>query len=375
VTGILVAPNAFKGSLSAIEAAAAMSAAVSVVLPRASIVARPMADGGDGSVEALIAAGFERVMVPISAPDGTAGGASIAMRDGLAVVELANTCGLVLTPAPLRDPMRRNTLALGQAVLGALDRGADEIVLAVGGSASTDGGVGLLVSLGARVVDARGQAVRPGGEWLADITGVDLTAVDPRLRNVRLTVATDVSSPLSGREGAAVVFAPQKGATPRQVQQLDAGLRSWAAVVERATHGDVSNAPGVGAAGGTAFAAVALLGADIVPGADYIAQMTGLDEALRDCDLALTGEGALDAQSLLGKGAVRIAREAHGHGVPSVMVCGRIDLEPDVLRGLGIRAWGSIVDIADDAADAMTRGAELLTRRTIEVLTPAERSL
>ena len=372
MTGILVAPNAFKGSLTALEAAAAMSAAVSIVLPDADIVARPIADGGDGSVEALIAAGFERVTVPITLPDGSAGTASIAMRENLAVVELANTCGLLLTPATRRDPLGSSTVGLGEAVLGALDLEPAEIVLAVGGSASTDGGVGLLVALGARVLDQRSRPVQPGGQWLADIVYIDLATIDPRLRGVRLTVATDVSSPLYGPLGAAVVFAPQKGATPAQVAHLDDGLRSWAEVVRNATHRDVSTEQGGGAAGGTAFAAVALLGAELVPGADAIARMTGLDEALGACDLVITGEGSLDGQSLLGKGAVHIAREAQQRRVPSLMVCGHIDLVPDVLCRLGVQAWGSIDEIADTPEDAMTRAAELLTRRTIEVLALVE---
>jgi glycerate kinase len=230
VRSIVVAPNAFKGSLSAVEAAAAMSAAAAVVFPEAGLLLRPLADGGDGSVDALLVAGFERSDVTVRLPDGRSGSVPIAVRGKEAVVELANSCGLVLTPERDRQPLTASTLGLADAVRGALDTGATRIVICVGGSASTDGGVGLLCGLGGRVLDADGRPVRPGGQWLSTIASIDLSGLDPRLADVDLLVTTDVTSPLTGPEGAAYVFAPQKGADPADVALLDDGLASWAAV-------------------------------------------------------------------------------------------------------------------------------------------------
>jgi len=367
VRRVVVAPNAFKGSLTASDAATAMGAAVALVHPEAEILARPLADGGDGSVEALLAAGYRRLEVAVRLPDGRLATAPIAMRDNEAVVELANTCGLVLTPEDQRDPMTASTLGLADAVRGALDAGATRIVLCVGGSASTDGGVGLLCGLGARVLDVDGNAVRPGGQWLASICSVDLTGLDPRLRHVDLLVATDVTSPLFGPDGAAFVFAPQKGASATEVDLLDEGLRSWAQVVARHTGRDVSTTPGAGAAGGTAFAAAALLDAALLPGAPFIAEAIGLDAALEGADLLITGEGSLDAQSLLGKGAVDAALRARALHIPAVLVCGRVDVPVAELSALGIVASGALVDIAPPA-EAIENAAAVLARRTVAVL-------
>jgi glycerate kinase len=373
VKRVLVAPNAFKGSLTSVEAAAAMCAAVAMVYPEADIVARPLADGGDGSVDALIAAGYARVDVPVRFPDGAVSTAPIAQREHEFVVELANTCGLVLTSPSDRRPMSSNTVALADAVKGALDSGAERIVICVGGSASTDGGVGLISGLGARVLNASGEVVRPGGAWLAEIASVDLTGLDPRLSGVELTVATDVSSPLIGPDGAARTFGPQKGATADEVVMLDEGLRSWADVVAAQFGRDPRNEPGSGAAGGTAFAALALLGATLIPGAEFVANAIGLETAIGDTDLLITGEGSLDEQSLLGKGAVHAAQVARAHGVPTVMVCGRLDVAPSALGDLGAVAAGALVDIAAPE-DAMANAAALLARRTIEVLATRRRA-
>jgi glycerate kinase len=364
---VVVAPNAFKGSLTASEAAAAMCAGVAVVEPEATILARPLADGGDGSVESLLTAGYDPLDVTVTLPDGQVGAATIAVRGDEAVVELANTCGLVLTPEHLREPMTASTRGLADAVTGALDAGAQRIVMCVGGSGSTDGGVGLLCGLGGRVLDGRGQEARPGGRYLSSIAEVDLTGVDPRLSSVTLLVATDVTSPLFGPEGAAYVFAPQKGASADEVRNLDEGLRSWAHVVAKHNGHDMSATPGTGAAGGTAFAAAALLGATIIPGATFIANAIGLDAALDGADLLITGEGSLDAQSLLGKGAVGAAMRARALGVPTVLVCGRLDMSTAELRNLGVVAAGSLVDIAPPS-EAIDNAAAVLVRRTIQVL-------
>lgn len=366
VTTVVVAPNAFKGTLTAVEAAAAMSAGVWVVHPGAVIVPRPMADGGDGSVDALITAGFTAHVVPSRGPLGHPGEGTIAERDGLVVVELANTCGLLRLPDGARAPLASSTLGLGDAVTAALDADAQRIVLCVGGSASTDGGTGLLVALGARLLDRDGEVVPPGGAHLADIARLDLGSLDPRLARTDLSVATDVDTPLHGPDGAALMFAPQKGATRDEVAVLEAGLRSWSEVVAATVGVDAAQVPGAGAAGGTGFAAIAVLGARVLGGAAFIADAIGLAQALDDADLVLTGEGSFDEQSLRGKGALRVARLARECEVAAVMVCGRITVPDQALRSLGFHAWGSLTDGATE--DATSSAAEQVTRRTIEVL-------
>jgi glycerate kinase len=373
---VLVAPNAFKGSLTAVEAAAAMAAGAAVVFPDATIEVRPIADGGDGSVDCLLAAGYEPHHCPARGPTGRWHEATIAVRGQVAAVEMANSCGLLLLPGGRLQPLDSSTLGVGDVVNAALDSGADEIVICVGGGAATDGGTGLLVALGARLLDAAGGEVLPGGRSLHSIATIDLTTLDPRLARTRVTVATDVDNPLTGPLGAAHVFAPQKGADARAVEHLDRGLRHWARVLGSATGVEAADRPGAGAAGGTAFAAMCALGADVVPGAEFISSAVGLDLALRTAEVVITGEGSLDGQSLRGKGAVHVAREAQRCGVPCAMICGRIDVSPRELAALGVAVSGSLTDLVADPQQAMDRAAEFLARRTVEVLSalPAGRS-
>jgi glycerate kinase len=248
------------------------------------------------------------------------------------------------------------------------------VVICVGGSASTDGGVGLLCGLGGRVLDRDGQDVRPGGRWLSSIDSIDLSGLDPRLAEVDLRIATDVTSPLLGPQGAARMFAPQKGASPADVELLEAGLRSWSEVVARHTGHDLGSSAGAGAAGGTGFAALALFNAAVVSGAEFIADAIGLDSALASAQLLVTGEGALDVQSLLGKGAVHATRLAQAHGVPTAMICGRLDVATTTLSDLGVSSSGSLIDIATPD-EAMENAAALLARRTVEVLAAVSREL
>ncbi|MCX6434096.1 MAG: glycerate kinase [Actinobacteria bacterium] len=333
---IVLAPNAFKGTLTAEGAAAAMAAGVRDALPSAEVLLRPLADGGDGSLDALVSAGFTRHPVTTSGPTGEPVESSFAIRNRVAVVELADSCGLARLPAGRPEPMTSSTAGLGDAISAALDSGVDELVICVGGSASTDGGAGLLTSLGAVLRDARGEAVRPGGGSLGSIVDIDLSGLDPRLAGVRIVVATDVTSPLLGPTGAAAVFAPQKGADAAQVEQLEAGLTSWSQELARVTGREARMVPGSGAAGGTAFAAITTLEARVVSGAQFIASAIGLADAIADADLVITGEGALDLQGTLGKGTGFVARLAAERGVPCIAVCGRVDLDEAELAQMGI---------------------------------------
>ncbi len=365
---VVVAPNAFKGSLSAQDAAAAMAAGVRRAAPDAECTLRPMADGGDGSLDAFVAAGFARRPVTTRGPTGEPVSSSFASDGATAVVELASSCGLALLPGGERAPMTSTTEGLGDAIRAALDEGPSRIIVCLGGSASTDGGTGLLVALGARLLDEGGRLVPPGGASLGRIVDLDLSPLDARLRDTDITVAADVTSPLCGADGAAAVFAPQKGATVDEVAVLDAGLRSWAGVLARATGMELSSTPGAGAAGGAGAALLAACAAAMAPGAALVADLVGLDDAIARADLVLTGEGRLDAQSLLGKGAAAVATRARDRGVPVLAVCGVVDLDDASLRAAGFDAWQDCVSRAGRPADAMDRAAELVADATADAV-------
>ena len=361
---IVLAPNAFKGTLTADGAAAAMAAGVHAALPTAVAILRPLADGGDGSIDALVTAGFTRHPVTTRGPTGAPVQASFAIRERVAIVELANACGLSLLPGGELNPMTSSTAGLGDAIRAALDSDVDELVICVGGSASTDGGAGMLTALGGVLRDARGEAVQPGGGSLESIVDIDLSGLDPRLTRVRITVATDVTSPLLGPTGAAAVFAPQKGATAEQVELLEAGLTHWSRELARVTGVDVALSPGAGAAGGTAFAAISALAAQVISGAELIADAIGLGHVITTADLVITGEGALDTQSRLGKGTGLVARLAQENGVPCIAVCGRVDLTPEQLREMGIDDASDLTQAdALDAGDALRSATEVAVLR------------
>ncbi len=335
---VVLAPNAFKGTLTSLEAAHAMATGVRTALPGAAIRLLPIADGGDGSVDAFIGAGYRAVGAPVRDALGRRHLATIAVRGDEAVVEIANTCGLAILGSQPRRPLDACTLGLGDAIRSALDTGAARIVVCLGGSASTDGGAGVLVALGARLLDALGHEVEPTGRELHRVRSLDLDGLDPRLSTCALTVLADVSNPLYGSSGAAQVFAAQKGATPEEIALLDSGLVTWARVLHEETGMQVASLPGSGAAGGTAAAAAAL-GAAIRPGSRTIAAMLNLEEAVAASDVVLTGEGRLDEQTRHGKGSGHVIDVARTANVPVLAVCGRIDLTPAELEDLGLAGW------------------------------------
>ena len=367
---IVVAPDKFKGSLPAAEVAAAVKAGLHAVAGDAEILAMPVADGGDGTVDAAVAAGFERVPVTAAGPDGEPVRASYARRGDVAVVELACVCGLALLPAGRRAPLTASSFGAGEVLRTALDAGARQVVLGVGGSASTDGGAGMLAALGARVLGADGEPVGrevagrrvAGGADLELVAALDLAGLHPAFRSgeASLTLAADVDNPLTGLDGAAAVYGPQKGASPAEVARLDAGLRRWAAVVAAAVGKDWSAAPGAGAAGGVGFAAMAVLGARMQPGIELVLELTGLEARLAGADLVITGEGSLDGQSLAGKAPVGVARAAARHGVPVVAVAGRNTLTGAELAAAGIAAVYPLTAIEPDLERCQAEAAALL---------------
>jgi glycerate 2-kinase len=359
---IVIAPDKFKGSLPAAQVAAAIAAGLRAELPRAELVTVPVADGGEGTVDAAVAAGWQRVPVTVAGPTGEPVHASYARRGEVAVVELACACGLMRLPGGHPEPLAASSFGAGQVLRAALEAGARQIIFGVGGSASTDGGVGLLQALGARVLDSAGEQLGRGGAALGGVASLDLSGLHPALRSCSLTIATDVDNPLTGPDGAAEVYGPQKGASPAQIAQLASGLRRWAAVVAAATGTDCSLAPGSGAAGGVGFAALAVLGAVPRPGIGLVLDLVSFDASLAGATLVITGEGSLDDQSLAGKAPVGVARAAARHGIPVVAVAGRSTLTERQLAAAGIAAVYTLSDLEPDPVRSSTEASTLLRR-------------
>jgi glycerate 2-kinase len=318
---VVLAPDKFKGSLTAAEVADALAAGLRTVRGDVAVSAVPVADGGDGTLAVAFARGYRPVDVAAADALGVPASAVIAIRGDHAIVELAAICGLQRSAESRRRPEHCTTLGLGQAVRAALDEGSTRITIGLGGSASTDGGAGLLCGLGARLLDAGGQTVAPIPAELPAVTSVDLSGLDPRLPGVDIEVAVDVHAPLLGPRGAAVVFGPQKGATSQTVQRLERAMRHWADLLNRATPHADPGLPRSGAAGGTAFATL-VIGARLVDGAETLLDVVGFDDIAAGATLVITGEGRLDSQTLMGKAPAVVARRAAQLGVPCVAVVG-----------------------------------------------------
>ncbi len=357
---VLVAPDKFKGSLTAVQVADRVTAG----LRAANLDAEPLpvADGGDGTVDAAVAAGFERVPMRASGPTGTQVATSYARRSDVAVIELADCCGLVRLPGGRPDPLGASSLGLGEVIASALRTGCRQVVIGIGGSASTDGGAGLLMGLGARILDEQGEPIGLGGAALARAATLDLSGLPPELRGAQLTVASDVDNPLCGRDGAAAVYGPQKGATEQDVHTLDTALRHWAEVVGAATGADHAGDKGAGAAGGVGFAAVAVLGAALRPGIDLVLDLVGFRDRLAGCRLVVTGEGKLDEQTLSGKAPAGVAAAAREAGITTVAVAGQSTLRDDQLRGSGIAAVYPLTDLEPEPERCIRDAGPLLER-------------
>jgi len=362
---VVIAPDKFKGSLSADGVARAIAAGFDAVTP-SDIDLVPMADGGDGTVDAALRAGFSAVQCSVTGPDGVPVEATIAVGDGTAVVELATASGIALLPRDGLLPLTATSRGTGELIRAALDAGCSRIVLGLGGSACTDGGAGLVAALGGKLLDAAGAELPDGGGALADLARIDLSGLDVRLHETELVVALDVDNPLLGSTGAAYTFGPQKGADPAQVAQLDAALATFAQVLSTALGRDLQEAidtPGAGAAGGVGFAALAVLGATPQTGLELVADLVGLAERVRGADLVITGEGSLDRQSLSGKTPVGVARIARAGGVPAVVaVCGVSSLSPEEAGAGGIDAVWTLADLEPDVARSIANAAPLLAR-------------
>ena len=361
---IIVSPDSFKGSLSAATAARAIADGIGRAAPEAEIVLIPLADGGERTVEAFVTAVGGRV-IPVEAtgPMGTPVEAFIGLLDsGTAVVEMAAASGLPLVPQEQRNPLLATSYGTGELIRAALDVGCRRLILGIGGSATNDGGVGMIQALGGRFRDASGAEVGPGGGELSRINSIDLTGLDPRLQRVRTTVACDVENPLTGPNGASVVFGPQKGATPEMIAELDASLRNLADVIRRDLGIDIESAPGAGAAGGMGAAALAFLRAELESGIDVVMEVTHFGDALNGAAAVFTGEGRVDAQTLQGKVINGVLKTSSARGIAVIVLAGSIEPEGYGLVDHGAAAVLSMVDRPMTLAEAQERADELLSR-------------
>lgn len=393
---VLIACDKFKGSATALEVAEALRRGLLEARPDAEVVVLPIADGGEGTVDAALAAGvavgaagsaapgpaqdaagallgtaapaFEERRCTVTGPYGEICEARFALdpRTGAAVIEVAEACGLRLVDtAALRagdlDATAATSAGVGELIVAALDAGARSIVLGLGGSATTDGGSGMLAALGLRITDAAGEPVGPGGAGAALATRIDAAGLDPRLSRTRILVASDVVNPLCGGDGAAAVYGPQKGVTPERIPEIDAGLARFGALIERelgAAPGEWTRRPGAGAAGGLGFAALAVLRGELRPGIDLVLDLLGFDAVVAGADLVITGEGRLDEQTLSGKAPAGVAVRAGG--APVVVVCGSSALPRERAVAAGFREVFELVSIEADAERCIREPLPLL---------------
>jgi glycerate 2-kinase len=380
---VVIAPDKFKGSLTAPEVAAHLARGIQAAVPGVVTDEVPVADGGDGTVDAAVAAGYRRAEVTVRGPAGDPVAAAFAIGGDVAVIESAQACGLSRLPGGRRCPLTATSYGVGELIAAAVSQGARRIVLGLGGVATTDGGAGLVGALGGRLLGADGSEVAPGGAALAGLRELDLSGVRD-LSGVEVLLASDVDNPLLGPDGAAAVYGPQKGASPADVPVLDAGLARWAEVAEAAL-GGVSGAagagagsgagvrfrdrPGAGAAGGLGFAALAFLSARMRPGIDVMLELVSFGDRVAGADLVITGEGSLDAQTLRGKAPAGVARatRAASPGTPVVAVAGRCSLGAGELSGAGLAGAYALADIEPDVAASMASAGPLLEKLAQQV--------
>lgn len=370
---IVIAPDSYKGSLTAAEVARAMEVGVRRLYPEAETVLVPMADGGEGTVQALVdATGGCLVAATVTGPLGAPVEATFGiLGDGMtAVIEMASASGLPLVSPESRNPMVTTTYGTGELIRLALDHGCTRLIIGIGGSATNDGGAGMAMALGAGLLDARDQAIKLGAQGLAMLERIDLTGFDQRLAGCTVTVACDVDNPMTGPRGASVVFGPQKGATPEMVEQLDALLHHWSEVLRTCLGREVEHVPGSGAAGGLGGGLMALLSATLRPGVGLVAEAVGLRKRMEGAGLCLTGEGRTDEQTAHGKTPMGVAQIAKAYGIPVLCLSGGLGSGYEAVYQVGIDAVMSIVPGPITLQQAVDAGPVLIAdavERTLRV--------
>lgn len=361
---VVIAPDKFKGTLSAAQVAGHVAAGLERARPEVRALCVPVADGGEGTVEAAVAAGYRRVEIGVRGPAGGPVTASLAFDGTTAIIEAAQACGLTLLPPGQLAPLTATSRGVGELILAAARMRARRIVLGLGGVATTDGGSGMVRALGVKLFDAAHHELPPGGGALRDLSVLDVSDIRD-LTGIEFIVATDVDNPLLGPAGAAAVYGPHKGASPADVAVLEAGLSRWAEAADPKSQ--FRYMPGAGAAGGIGFAAFAFLGAQVARGIGLLLDLMSFDRRLADASLVITGEGALDAQTLRGKAPAGVARAAAERGIPVVAVAGICSLDPGTLASTGIAHAYALTDIEPDLARCHAEAGPLLEQLAIRI--------
>ncbi|HBY57296.1 MAG TPA: glycerate kinase [Candidatus Atribacteria bacterium] len=336
---IVVAPDSFKGSLTAIEVAGGIERGIREIFPEAEIIKIPMADGGDGTVQCLVnATGGKILREKVTGPLGEEVLASYGILGDkkTAVIEMAEASGLTLVPVNKRNPLVTTTYGTGQLIRAALDQGCRKMIIGIGGSATNDGGAGMVQALGAKLLDEEGKEIGFGGGELKKISRIDIRHMDKRLSDTKILVASDVTNPLCGPKGASRVYGPQKGATPEMAEELDKSLAHFAKMIKRDLHKDVKDMPGAGAAGGLGASLMAFLNAELRPGIDIVIEVVKLEEAIKGADLVITGEGKIDSQTIYGKAPIGVAKIAKKYNIPVIAIAALIGDDADIVHQYGI---------------------------------------
>jgi len=342
---IVVAPDSFKGSLTAVEVSDAIEQGIREIFPEAEIVKIPMADGGDGTVQCLVnATGGKILEEKVVSPLGNEVSAhyGILGDEKTAVIEMAAASGLTLVPENKRNPLITTTYGTGQLIKAALDQGCRNMIIGIGGSATNDGGAGMLQALGVKLLDREGEEIGFGGGELKKISRIDINLLDNRLSNAKVLVASDVNNPLCGPKGAARIYGPQKGATPEVIKELDESLAYFAEIIKRDLNKDIKDIPGAGAAGGLGASLMAFLDAELRPGIEIIIEIVKLEQAIKDADLVITGEGKIDSQTIYGKAPIGVAKIAKKYNVPVIAVAAIIGDDADIVHQYGISTLISV---------------------------------
>ena len=368
---ILLAPDSFKGSLTASQVAASMERGIKKILPRAQTVKLPLSDGGEGLVDALVGATGGKILgQQVTGPLGKWVDACWGiLGDGkTGVIEMAAASGLTLLPPEQRNPMLTTTFGTGELIQAALRHGCTRLIVGIGGSATNDGGVGMAQALGIRFLDKQGNSLPFGGGQLYQLARIAKGGLEPAMQKVSLLVACDVDNPLTGPQGASTVYGPQKGADSEMILHLDNGLKHLARIIHKDLGLEVEHIPGAGAAGGLGAGLMAFLGGELTPGIELVMNLVGLEKELATCDLVFTGEGQLDAQSVFGKVPVGVARRARNHGLPVIALAGSVTPEAEVLHKEGITAYFSITNTPISLEEAMQKAAINIEQTTGEIM-------
>ncbi|PWK98727.1 glycerate kinase [Pantoea allii] len=363
---IVIAPDSYKESLSALEVASAIEAGFREVFPDAHYVKIPVADGGEGTVEAMVAATQgKRVRLTVTGPLGEPVEAfyGLSGNEDTAYIEMAAASGLELVPAAQRDPLITTSFGTGELIKNALDKGVKHIIIGIGGSATNDGGAGMMQALGARLLDKQDKQIGQGGGALPELASIDVSGLDSRIRHCRFEVACDVTNTLTGVHGASAIFGPQKGATPELVEQLDRALTHYAAIIQRDLGIDVLQVSGGGAAGGMGAALHAFCQAELRRGIEIVTEALGLEEQVKDADLVITGEGRIDSQSINGKVPIGVANVAKRFNIPVIGIAGSLTDDVGVVHQHGLDAVFSVLYRICSLDEAL-KGAENNVRLT-----------